>query len=89
MRTVYLGTSAFAVAVLERLADERPPAAARGHAPGPPARPRPEVVAPPVADAARALGIELIQPESVNSDEARAAIAAARPTRWRSARSAR
>ena len=40
MRTVYLGTSPFAVAVLERLADERPPAAARRHPPGPPARAR-------------------------------------------------
>jgi methionyl-tRNA formyltransferase len=34
---------------------------------------------PPVADAARALGIDLIQPDSVNSDEARAAIAAVAP----------
>jgi methionyl-tRNA formyltransferase len=32
-----------------------------------------------VADAARELGIELLQPDSVNSDEARAAIAAVRP----------
>jgi methionyl-tRNA formyltransferase len=34
---------------------------------------------PPVAQAARALGIDLIQPESVNSDEARAAISAVEP----------
>jgi methionyl-tRNA formyltransferase len=34
---------------------------------------------PPVADAARSLGIDLLQPESVNDDEARAAIAALRP----------
>jgi methionyl-tRNA formyltransferase len=79
MRTVYLGTSPFAVAVLERLAasDHRPqlvvtrPDRARG-------RGR-KVSPPPVAGAARALGIDLLQPDSVNSDEARAAIAAARP----------
>ena len=34
---------------------------------------------PPVADAARTLGIDLIQPASVNSDEARAAISAVDP----------
>jgi methionyl-tRNA formyltransferase len=79
MRTVYLGTSDFAVTVLERLADsphrpslvvtrpDRPKGRGRRMAP------------PPVADAARALGIDLLQPDSVNSDEARAAIAAADP----------
>src|SRR4051794_32229760 len=79
VRTVYLGTSPFAVAVLERLA-------ASDHRPGlvvtRPDRPRGrgrKLSPPPVADAARALGIELLQPESVNSDEARAAIAAADP----------
>src|SRR4051812_4851052 len=79
MRTVYLGTSPFAVAVLERLAasDHRPqlvvtrPDSPRG-------RGR-KLSPPPVADAARGLGIEVIQPESVNSDEARSAISAARP----------
>jgi methionyl-tRNA formyltransferase len=34
---------------------------------------------PPVAEAARALGIELFQPASVNDDDARASIAAAHP----------
>jgi methionyl-tRNA formyltransferase len=34
---------------------------------------------PPVADTARALGIDLYQPESVNDDEARARIAATEP----------
>jgi methionyl-tRNA formyltransferase len=79
MRTVYLGTSPFAVAVLDRLA-------ASAHRPQlvvtRPDRPRGRgrrVSPPPVAEAARALGIEVIQPDSVNSDEARAAIAAARP----------
>src|SRR4051794_17760435 len=79
VRTVYLGTSPFAVAVLERLA-------ASGHRPQlvvtRPDRPRGRgrtVLPPPVADAARALGIDVLQPDSVNSEEARAAIAAARP----------
>jgi methionyl-tRNA formyltransferase len=79
MRTVYLGTSPFAVAVLERLAasDHRPQLVVTR-----PDRPRGrgrKLSPPPVADAARALGIEVIQPDSVNSDEARAAISAARP----------
>jgi methionyl-tRNA formyltransferase len=79
MRTVYLGTSPFAVAVLERLAssDHRPQLVVTR-----PDRPRGRgrrLAAPPVADAARGLGIEVIQPESVNSEEARSAIAAAQP----------
>jgi methionyl-tRNA formyltransferase len=79
VRTVYLGTSPFAVAVLERLAesDHRPQLVVTR-----PDRPRGrgrKVSPPPVAEAARALGIELIQPDSVNAEEARAAIAAARP----------
>jgi methionyl-tRNA formyltransferase len=79
MRTVYLGTSPFAVAVLERLAasDHRPALVVTR-----PDRPRGrgrKLSPPPVADAARALGIELIQPDSVNSEEARAAISAVRP----------
>ena len=79
MRTVYLGTSDFAAAVLERLAetDPRPtlvvtrPDARKGrgraHSP------------PPVAVMARELGIEVDQPASVNADDARARIAAAGP----------
>jgi methionyl-tRNA formyltransferase len=79
MRTVYLGTSAFAAEVLDRLA-------ASAHRPNlvvtRPDRPRGrgrKLAAPPVADLARLLGIELIQPENVNDEEARAAIAAAEP----------
>jgi methionyl-tRNA formyltransferase len=79
VRTVYLGTSPFAVAVLERLAasDHRPQLVVTR-----PDRPRGRgrrLSPPPAADAARALGIDVIQPASVNSEEARAAIAAARP----------
>ena len=79
MRTVYLGTSDFAVTVLERLADspwrpelvitrpDRPKGRGRKLSP------------PPVATAARDLGIELDQPDTVNSDEARARIGALEP----------
>jgi methionyl-tRNA formyltransferase len=79
MRTVYLGTSEFAVEVLERLAatPHRPalvvtrPDRRRG-------RGR-KLQPPPVAERARLLGVEAIQPEDVNAEPARAAIAAAKP----------
>jgi methionyl-tRNA formyltransferase len=79
VRTVYLGTSDFAVAVLERLAGSphRPSLVVTR-----PDRPRGRgrrLSPPPAAEAARALGIELLQPDSVNSDEARAAISAHEP----------
>jgi methionyl-tRNA formyltransferase len=79
VRTVYLGTSDFAVAVLERVAvtvhrpvlvvtrPDRP--RGRGRRLGP----------PPVAEAARRLGIELFQPESVNDEPARRRIAEEEP----------
>jgi methionyl-tRNA formyltransferase len=77
MRTVYLGTSEFAAAVLRCLAGSphRPSLVVTR-----PDRPRGrgrKLAAPPVADTARELGLELDQPESVNSDEARARIGAA------------
>ena len=79
MRTVYLGTSDFAATVLDRLAvsPHRPnlvvtrPDSRRG-------RGR-RLASPPVAETARLLGIEVFQPEDVNSDEARARIAEATP----------
>ncbi|HEX2126426.1 MAG TPA: methionyl-tRNA formyltransferase [Thermoleophilaceae bacterium] len=79
MRTVYLGTSHFAVTVLERLAAtlHRPVLVVTR-----PDRPRGRgrhVGPPPVAEAAERLGIELVQPENVNDDEAAARIAAAEP----------
>jgi methionyl-tRNA formyltransferase len=77
LTTAFLGTSAFAAAVLEALADtdHRPAlvvtrpdrAAGRGR----------RLTPPPVAAAARALGIDLFQPESVNTEEARDRVAAA------------
>ena len=79
MRTVFLGTSAFAAAVLERLAatEHRPALVVtrpdrprgRGRRPG----------SPPVAQAARQLGLDLAQPDSVNDEEARERIAQAAP----------
>ncbi|MGZ4268543.1 MAG: methionyl-tRNA formyltransferase [Solirubrobacteraceae bacterium] len=79
MRTVYLGTSPFAAAVLERLAQtEHRPALVVTRPDRPKGRGR-RLQSPPVADAARALGLALDQPESVNADDARARIAAAAP----------
>jgi methionyl-tRNA formyltransferase len=79
VRTVFLGTSAFAVAVLERLAatEHRPALVVsrpdrprgRGRRPG----------SPPVAPAARELGLDLAQPDSVNDEAARERIAQAAP----------
>jgi methionyl-tRNA formyltransferase len=68
MRTVYLGTSDFAATVLDRLAGSphRPqlvvtrPDAPRG-------RGR-KLSPPPVAETAGLLGIEVFQPEDVNSE---------------------
>jgi methionyl-tRNA formyltransferase len=79
VRTVYLGTSQFAAAVLRRLAESphRPQLVVTR-----PDRPRGRgrrMATPPVAATARELGIELDQPQSVNDEEARARIAAAGP----------
>ena len=79
MRTVFLGTSAFAAVVLERLA-------ASPHRPAlvvtRPDRPRGrgrKLASPPVADAARKLGIAVDQPQSVNDVQARERIGTADP----------
>jgi methionyl-tRNA formyltransferase len=79
MRTVYLGTSDFAASVLDRLAASahRPqlvvtrPDARRGRGQ--------KLAPPPVAETARLVGMEVFQPEDVNSEKARNAIAAAEP----------
>lgn len=68
MRTAFLGTSAFAAAVLRRLAgsEHRPELVITR-----PDRPRGRgrrLAAPPVADAARELGIPVEQPASVNDE---------------------
>jgi methionyl-tRNA formyltransferase len=84
VRTVFLGTSQFAATVLRSLADEGDAAAPHRPAlvltrPDRPAGRGRKLSAPPVAEAARALGIELAQPERVNDDDARALIASAAP----------
>ena len=79
MRTVYLGTSEFAVAVLDRLLDS-------AHAPQlvvtRPDRPKGRgrrLLPPPVAERAREAGLDLIQPEDLHAAETLERIAAAEP----------
>jgi methionyl-tRNA formyltransferase len=79
VRTVYLGTSEFAAVVLRGLADSphRPLLAVT-----PPDRPKGRGrrnQPPPGADAARELGIELLQAANVNDESVLAAIRAVRP----------
>ena len=79
MRTVFFGTSPFAAAVLERLAasEHRPSLvvtrpdrrAGRGR----------RLAAPAIVEAARAMDLEVFQPESINDDASRERIAAERP----------
>ncbi|TMK25564.1 MAG: methionyl-tRNA formyltransferase [Actinobacteria bacterium] len=78
MATVFLGTSQFAAAILERLA------CSEAHRPAlvvtRPDRPRGRgrrSTSPPVAEHARALGLALEQPQSVNDPRARELIAQA------------
>jgi methionyl-tRNA formyltransferase len=79
VRTVYLGTSDFAVTVLERLAESRwRPALVITRPDRPKGRGR-KLSPPPVATAARELGIDVDQPDSVNSEDARARIAGLEP----------
>lgn len=79
MRTVFLGTSEFAAAVLERLAGgTHRPVLALTRPDRPAGRGR-KLRSPAVADAARALGIELAQPPTVNEPDARQLITAAKP----------
>ena len=79
MRTVYLGTSPFAAHVLERLAEGRHRPVLVVTRPDRPAGRGRRLTPPPVADTARALGIDLDQPEDVNAPAARARIAQAEP----------
>src|SRR5688500_10636801 len=79
MRTVYFGTSEFAAAVLDRLA-------AGPHRPAlvvtRPDRPRGRgrrLAPPPVAERARELGLDVIQPERLHEPEPLERIAAAAP----------
>jgi methionyl-tRNA formyltransferase len=79
LRTVYLGTSSFAATVLERLAaSEHRPALVITRPDAPRGRGR-RLQPPPVAETARALGLELVQPERLHDEDVLARIAAAEP----------
>ncbi len=79
MRTVYLGTSDFAVAVLERLAaSEHRPTLVVSRPDRPAGRGR-KLQSPPVVDAARALGIPVFQPERLADEDATRAVLAEEP----------
>ena len=79
MRTVYLGTSEFAGAVLRRLHDSsHRPVLVVSRPDSPQGRGR-KLTAPPAVVVARELGLEVYQPDSVNADEALARIDAAEP----------
>ena len=79
MRTVYLGTSDFAAAVLRRLADSpHRPALVVTRPDAPKGRGR-RLAPPPVAEAALELGLDVVQPERVNEPEAVERIAQAEP----------
>jgi methionyl-tRNA formyltransferase len=79
VRTVYLGTSAFAAAVLERLADSphRPELVITR-----PDRPRGRgrrLAAPPVAERGRELGLDVAQPEDLHAPESLERLASLAP----------
>ncbi len=80
MRTVFLGTSEFAAALLTRLVGERgqpdnySPRLVLTRPDRPAGRGR-KLASPPVAETARALGLGLAQPESVNEPAVRELIA--------------
>jgi len=78
LSTVFLGTSDFAAAILERLArsESQRPALVLTRPDRPSGRGR-RLTPPPVAERARALGIPVEQPHSVNDPQARALIARA------------
>ena len=79
MRTVYLGTSGFAAGVLERLAQTPHRPVLVVTRPDRPAGRGRRLTAPPVAELAKRLGIDLDQPDDVNAPQARERIAAAEP----------
>src|SRR4051794_11220045 len=79
MRTVYLGTSEFAAAVLDRLAGgPHPPALVVSRPDSRRGRGR-ALAPPPLAVRARELRLEVIQPERLHEPEVLERIAAARP----------
>lgn len=80
MSTVYLGTSDFAATVLRRLASSQHRPALVVTLPDRPQGRGRKLTPPPTAEAARELGIELLQAEDVNAEAARERIAAANPS---------
>lgn len=79
MRTVYLGTSDFAAAVLRRLsASPHRPGLVLSRPDSPQGRGR-RLTPPPTVTVAHELGLETYQPESVNGEQALARIAEAEP----------
>jgi methionyl-tRNA formyltransferase len=80
LSTVFLGTTDFAAAILQRLAErpEHRPSLVLSRPDRPRGRGR-RLASPPVAERARALGLALAQPDSVNDAETAARIAALRP----------
>jgi methionyl-tRNA formyltransferase len=79
VRTVFLGTSGFAAAVLERLAaSEHRPALVVTRPDRPQGRGR-RLAPPPVAVRAREAGLDVLQPERLHDPAALERIAAARP----------
>ena len=79
MRTVYLGSSAFAAAVLERLAGSPHRPSLVVTRPDRPAGRGRKLASPPIVEAARAMDLDVLQPASVNDARARERIAAAAP----------
>ena len=79
MRIAYLGTSAFAAAILEQLAAGDHEIVLVITRPDRPAGRGRKLTAPPVAEAARTLGLSLFQPPDVNDAGSREQIAAAEP----------
>lgn len=79
LRTVYLGTSEFAGAILRRLHNSpHRPTLVLSRPDAPKGRGR-KLAPPPTVEVAAALGIETFQPEQVNSEQTLARIAQARP----------
>jgi methionyl-tRNA formyltransferase len=80
LSTVFIGTSEFAAAVLDRLArsDAHRPALVVTRPDRPSGRGR-HITSPPVATSARALGIQLEQPQNVNDEHTRQLIAQSSP----------
>jgi len=79
VRIVYVGTSAFAGAVLRRLHDSpHSPVLVVSRPDSPQGRGR-KLTSPPTVELARELGLDVYQPGSVNSEESLARIDVARP----------